>query len=133
MHFVVPPRQTCGHDKTAFEIDNSKRRPSGRVNRAYTSRTQTDATVDIVSIPVTARLSEDVVAALDKAVAAGVEPTRGSLVAAAVHEWLQRHGEDAIAASYERRYSTHNDQSELELLTAISSFSVAACLASEPA
>jgi Arc/MetJ-type ribon-helix-helix transcriptional regulator len=103
-----------------------------RGNRAYTDRTQTDATVGIVSIPVTARLSEDVVAALDKAVAAGVEPSRGSLVAAAVNEWLQRHGEDAIVASYERRYSTPSDQTELELLTAISSFSVAACLASEP-
>ena len=86
-----------------------------------------------MSIPVTARLSEDVVAALDKAVAAGVEPTRGSLVAAAVNEWLQRHGEDAIVASYERRYAMKKDPAELDLLTAISSFSVAACLASEPA
>jgi Arc/MetJ-type ribon-helix-helix transcriptional regulator len=106
-------------------------RPGGL--RAYTSRTHRDDTVGSVSIPVTARLSEDVVAALDKAVAAGVEPTRGSLVAAAVNEWLQRHGEDAIVASYERRYASKNDQTELDLLTAISSFSVAACLASEPA
>ena len=86
-----------------------------------------------MSIPVTARLSESVVAALDKAVAAGVETTRGSLVAAAVNEWLQRHGEEAIVASYERRYNNSTDNEELDLLTAISSFSVAAGLAAEPA
>jgi hypothetical protein len=87
------------------------------------------STVAVVSIPVTARLSEDVLAPLEKAIAAGVELTRGPLVASAVNEWLQRHSEDAIVASYERRYS---DSTDLDLFTAISSFSVAACLAYEP-
>ena len=81
-----------------------------------------------MSIPVTARLDDTVVEALDRAVAAGLAPTRGSLIANAVREWLDRHGEEAIAASYERRYA-QPDADHDELVTALSSFSVAACLA----
>ncbi len=81
-----------------------------------------------MSVPVTARLDPEVVDALDRAVHAGIAPTRGAVIVAAVHEWLQSHGEDAIAESYRRRYAepdTDNDQ----LITDIASFSVAACLA----
>jgi Arc/MetJ-type ribon-helix-helix transcriptional regulator len=81
-----------------------------------------------VSIPVTARLDDTVVEALDRAVAAGLAPTRGALVANAVREWLDRHGEDAIAASYQRRYG-RPDPDHDALIAALSSFSVAACLA----
>jgi len=83
-----------------------------------------------VSIPVTARLDQKVVDALDRAVGAGLAPTRGSVVAAAVNEWLARHGEAAITASYERRYRQPDDAHEA-LITALSSFSVAACLAND--
>jgi Arc/MetJ-type ribon-helix-helix transcriptional regulator len=83
-----------------------------------------------MSIPVTARLDEKVVDALDRAVDAGLAPSRGSVVAAAVSEWLARHGEAAIVASYERRYQLP-DVAEEELVNALSSFSVAACLASD--
>jgi Arc/MetJ-type ribon-helix-helix transcriptional regulator len=86
------------------------------------------AIVGVVSIPVTARLDDAVVEALDRAVAAGLAPTRGSLVANAVREWLDRHGEEAIAASYQRRYA-HPDADHDALVAALSSFSVAACLA----
>jgi Arc/MetJ-type ribon-helix-helix transcriptional regulator len=81
-----------------------------------------------MSIPVTTRLDDTVVGALDRAVAAGLAPNRGSLVATAVREWLERHGEDAILASYQRRYGTPDAEHD-ELVAALSSFSVAACLA----
>ena len=80
-----------------------------------------------MTIPVTARLDESVVDALDEAVRAGLGPNRGSVVAAAVREWLQRHGEDAIVASYSNRYGP-SDQSHDDLIAAIAQFSVAACL-----
>jgi Arc/MetJ-type ribon-helix-helix transcriptional regulator len=82
----------------------------------------------IVSVPVTARLDESVVDALDRAVAAGLAPTRGSVVVRAVQEWLARHGEEAIAASYNRRYGAPDVEHD-DLVSALSSFSVAACLA----
>ena len=82
----------------------------------------------VVSVPVTARLDEAVVEALDRAVAAGLASNRGSLVANAVREWLDRHGEEAIAASYRRRYA-QRDAEQDALVAALSSFSVAACLA----
>jgi len=81
-----------------------------------------------MSIPITARLDESVVEALDKAVDAGIVPTRGAAVARAVSEWLQRHGEDAIVESYRRRYGDA-DVSHDELIDRLAAFSVAACLA----
>lgn len=81
-----------------------------------------------MSVPVTSRLDEPVVDALDRAVAAGLAPSRGALVASAVREWLDRHGEEAIAASYQRRYG-QPDADHDALVAALSSFSVAACLA----
>jgi Arc/MetJ-type ribon-helix-helix transcriptional regulator len=82
-----------------------------------------------VSVPVTARLDDPVVEALDRAVAAGLAPNRGSLVAQAVREWLDRHGEEAIVASYQRRYGEPDAEHDA-FVAALSSFSVAACLAS---
>ncbi|RIK09066.1 MAG: hypothetical protein DCC49_07580 [Acidobacteria bacterium] len=81
-----------------------------------------------MSIPVTSRLDESVVQALDRAVAAGLAATRGGAVAAAVSEWLSRHGEEAIVESYRRRYA-ESEQGHEALLADIASFSVAACLA----
>lgn len=81
-----------------------------------------------VSVPVTARLDESVVEALDRAVEAGVAPSRGAVVACAVAEWLTRHGEDAIVESYRRRY-TDPDPPHDDLIEKLASFSVAACLA----
>lgn len=83
-----------------------------------------------MSVPVTARLDESVVAALDSAVAAGLAPTRGSAVARAVDEWLSHHGEEAVIESYRRRYGEADDDHEA-LVAALSSFSIAACLADE--
>jgi Arc/MetJ-type ribon-helix-helix transcriptional regulator len=81
-----------------------------------------------MSIPVTARLDESVVEALDRAVEAGVAPSRGAVVARAVAEWLTRHGEDAIVESYRRRYA-EPDPARDDLVEKLASFSVAACLA----
>lgn len=81
-----------------------------------------------MSIPITARLDESVVEALDKAVDAGIVPTRGAAVARAVSEWLQRHGEDAIVESYRRRYAD-SDPGHDELLERVAAFSIAVCLA----
>lgn len=83
-----------------------------------------------MSVPVTARLDKAVVLALDRAVIAGLGITRGALIASAVKEWLARHGEEAIEASYMRRYH-HPGAGETDLVAALSSFSVAACLATE--
>lgn len=58
-----------------------------------------------MAVPITTRLDEDTVAALDSAVRAGAGPTRAAVVAAAVREWLTRHSEDAIAESYRRAYA----------------------------
>jgi hypothetical protein len=81
-----------------------------------------------VSVPVTARLDESVVDALDRAVAAGLAPSRGAVVAWAVAEFLERHGEEAIAESYRRRYA-EPDPDHDDLVAGLASFSVAACLA----
>jgi len=83
-----------------------------------------------MSIPVTSRLDETVVDALDRAVEAGLAANRASVVAAAVSEWLARHGEDAIDASYRRRYHEPDVEHDA-LMAALSSFSVAACLAGD--
>ena len=81
-----------------------------------------------MSIPVTARLDESVVEALDRAVDAGLAPSRGAVVARGVSEWLRRHGEDAIVESYRRRYAD-SDSSHDALLERVAAFSIAACLA----
>lgn len=85
-----------------------------------------------MSVPVTARLDETAVEALDRAVEAGLAPNRGAVVAAAVREWLARHGEDAIAESYQRRYANAETASD-ELIAKIAAFSVSACLARDEA
>jgi hypothetical protein len=81
-----------------------------------------------VSIPVSARLDDVTVAALDRAVAAGLAPNRGAVVARAVGEWLARHSEEEIAASYRRRYATPDAEHD-DLMERLAVFSVAACLA----
>lgn len=81
-----------------------------------------------MSVPVTTRLDPDTVAALDHAVAAGLAPNRGAIVSAAVRAWLAQHGEEAIVASYRRRYG-QPDSPQDDLVAKLSAFSVAACLA----
>lgn len=81
-----------------------------------------------MSVPVTARFDEQTVDALDRAVSAGLASNRGALIANAVGEWLARHGEEAIAASYRRRYAA-NDVEHDELVADLAGFSVASCLA----
>jgi len=83
-----------------------------------------------VSIPITTRLDEHAVEALDRAVAAGLATTRAGLVATAVGEWLSRHGEEAITQSYRRRYE-HTDAAETELTARLGAFSAVACLAND--
>jgi hypothetical protein len=72
--------------------------------------------------------SDLVVEALDRAVAAGLAPNRGSIIAHAVGEWLDRHGEEAIVQSYQRRYGQPDAEHDA-VVAALSSSSVAACLA----
>ncbi len=81
-----------------------------------------------MSIPVTARLDESVVEALDQAVNAGLAPTRGAAVARAVGDWLSLHGEQAITESYRRRYE-ESDPDQEALIGDLAAFSIAACLA----
>lgn len=82
----------------------------------------------VMSVPVTARLDERTVDLLDRAVAAGLAPNRGSLIASAVGDWLARHSEDAIAESYRRRYA-EPDVDHDALVADLARASVAACLA----
>ncbi len=95
----------------------------------YTIRTP-HGTLVVVSIPVTTRLDQDLVVALDTAVGAGLAPNRSSLVAAAVREWLASHGEEAIVDSYRRRY-VRPDPPHEELIQRLATYSVAECLANE--
>ncbi len=81
-----------------------------------------------MSTPVTTRLDPAVVDALDKAVSAGLASTRAALIADAVSEWLARHGEDAVAESYRRRYADPDPDHDA-LVAQIGAFSAAACLA----
>jgi len=81
-----------------------------------------------MSIPVTARLDESVVEALDRAVDAGLAPTRGAVIARAVGDWLSLHGEQAITESYLRRYG-EVDTTHQVLIDDLAAFSIAACLA----
>lgn len=73
-------------------------------------------------MPVTSRLDEDVVRALDHAVAAGVADSRSGAIAAAVGEWLARHGEEAIVASYRKRYATPDPEHDA-LIDALAGYS----------
>jgi Arc/MetJ-type ribon-helix-helix transcriptional regulator len=79
-----------------------------------------------MSIPLTARLSEETVAALEDVVTAGRAPSKGAIVAEAVREWLERHHEDAIAASYRRAYATPDPDHDrlLEAIAATSAHDV---------
>lgn len=83
-----------------------------------------------MSIPVTTRLDESVVAAVDCAVAAGLAPNRGSVITKALNDWLARHSETSIAESYRSRYGQPDLQHD-QLVAAISEFAVAACLAND--
>lgn len=81
-----------------------------------------------MSIPVTARLDQTTVEAIDRAVTAGIVPNRGAAVARAVSEWLERHGEDAIVHSYQLRYRGQGPKQD-DLLEQIASFGITSCLA----
>lgn len=81
-----------------------------------------------MSVPVTARLDESVVEALDRAVDAGLAPNRGAVIARAVGDWLNRYGEQAIVESYRRRY-VEPDPAHEDLIADLAVFSVAAYLA----
>ena len=84
-----------------------------------------------MSIPVTARLHESVVSAVDSAVAAGLAPTRGSVISEAVSEWLARHSDDAIELSYRKRYGQTAPHDDEALLDAFLQLSATACLAND--
>ncbi len=75
-----------------------------------------------MGVPVTARLDEDTVAAVDRAVEAGAAPTRAAAVAAAVREWLDRRSEELIAESYRHAYA-ELDPAHEELVTRVGSYS----------
>lgn len=81
-----------------------------------------------MSVPVTVRFDDEAVDALDRAVAAGLAPNRNSLIANAVGAWLAHHIEEAIAASYEPRY-TEPDEVHDALVVDLARFSMATCLA----
>jgi Arc/MetJ-type ribon-helix-helix transcriptional regulator len=67
-----------------------------------------------MSQPVTTRLNENMVKAIDDAVTSGLAPTRGAVISKAIEEWLSRHSEDAIRESYKKRYeSTSKDERDL--------------------
>jgi hypothetical protein len=83
-----------------------------------------------VSVPITSRLDEATVQALDDAVAAGVAPTRAALIAAAVAEWLERHDEEAILESYRRAYAEPDPEHDA-LMDAFAVASFEAILADE--
>lgn len=74
--------------------------------------------------PITTRLDDDTVAALDRAVAAGAAPTRAAVVAEAVREWLARHSEEAIAQSYRLAYADRDPDHD-ELVARLGEFSAA--------
>jgi Arc/MetJ-type ribon-helix-helix transcriptional regulator len=80
-----------------------------------------------MSVPVTTRLDQKTVKALDQAVAAGQGANRGALINQAVRQWLALHSEDAIAASYRHRYAEPDPRQD-GLVARIGAFSAAACL-----
>lgn len=76
----------------------------------------------------TTRFDDETLLALDRAVAAGLAPTRCAVVSAAVRAWLAQHGEEAIEQSYRQRYAEPSPEDE-ELIRKMAAFSAAACLA----
>lgn len=81
-----------------------------------------------MSVPVTTRLHPSVVEALDRAIAAGLAPNRGAIVSEAVRSWLVEHSEEAIVASYRRRYGAEDPVHD-KLVDQLAAFSISACLA----
>jgi len=81
-----------------------------------------------MSVPVTARFDDETVDALDRAVAAGLAQNRASLITNAVGAWLAHHSEEAITASYRRRYAEPDAEHEA-LVADLAHFSAATCLA----
>lgn len=79
--------------------------------RVYTFRTRF-ASLPVVRVPVTFRVEQDVLDALDLAVRSGVAPTRAAAVEAAVTEWIARHDEEAIVESYRRAYAEPDPEHE---------------------
>ncbi len=75
-----------------------------------------------MSQPITARLDEEVVQAIDNAVASGVAPNRGAIISRAVKEWLSHHTEDAIKDSYRKRYEAL-DADEQDLIEKVGTVS----------
>lgn len=71
-----------------------------------------------MSQPITARLRDDIIKAIDNAVESGVAPNRGALISKAVDEWLRIHSEDAIRESYRKRYASA-ERDELDLITKV--------------
>ena len=65
-----------------------------------------------MTLPITTRLGEETVAALDDAVRAGPAATRAAVVAKVVEEWLACHSEEAIAASYQHAYAERDEAHE---------------------
>lgn len=55
-------------------------------------------------------------------------PNRGAVIAQAVDEWLGRHSEGEIVASYRRRHSAPEPEHD-DPIERLAAFSVAACLA----
>lgn len=77
-----------------------------------------------MSVPITTRLDEATVNALDQAVRAGAGTTRAAVVAEAVREWVARHSEEAIAESYRRAYAD-SDPEDADLVARIGAYSAA--------
>ncbi len=75
-----------------------------------------------MSKPITTRLDEDVVQAIDNAVACGVAPNRGAIISRAVREWLSHHSEEAIKDSYRKRYEAIDPDDE-ELIAKLGTLS----------
>jgi Arc/MetJ-type ribon-helix-helix transcriptional regulator len=73
---------------------------------------------------------EGCVEALDRVVRAGMGPSRAAVIAAAVREWLARHSEEAIAASYRRAYAEPDAEHD-ELIARLGAYS-AGVLATSP-
>ncbi|MGH9066134.1 MAG: ribbon-helix-helix domain-containing protein [Acidimicrobiales bacterium] len=84
-----------------------------------------------MTVPVTTRLPESYLEALDDAVAGGLASSRGDAVRVALSEWLARHAEEAIVESYRARYADA-DPAGQELVASVAEASLTACLAAGP-
>lgn len=76
-----------------------------------------------MAVPITTRLDDDTIAALDDVVR-GSGLTRAAVIANAVRDWLARHSEDAIAASYRHPYAAPDAEHD-ELVARLSAYAVA--------